>query len=341
MTIRTKKGWAPEPINLASINSQLNEIAPFKILDSLYFSSNRVGGLGGYDIYLRDKYDQLKNVGYPLNSISDDISFVKQNSNDILVSNRSLTKQDSNLNIYAFLYQPRHIELKGKITLNDGSGIVDNTYLLIKDKEDQAIDTISTTVNGEYSYLGKYNRDYDFIVRSKLGDTTINVNTNASLDFKDNFNSIVSDIQIKDPIKVNFSNSIVTLDSNNFLNIIDSLKSLTKEFIVLHHPFNSDKVIKSDLSEYQRYIDLIKKTDGATIFIASAADCFGSKENNDLVSFKRSKRLYKTFSKLNNNKVILYQLGENLLEKACADFSYDQNNQQANRYSYVFIVRNN
>jgi outer membrane protein OmpA-like peptidoglycan-associated protein len=73
--------WS-SPRNLgAKINSADNEMYPFIHEDgTLYFSSNRQGGMGGYDIYEAiwngEEFHKVVNMGVPTNSIKDDISFI-------------------------------------------------------------------------------------------------------------------------------------------------------------------------------------------------------------------------------------------------------------------------
>ena len=74
------------------------------------------------------------------------------------------------------------------------------------------------------------------------------------------------------------------------------------------------------------------------IVIVSAADCNGSLEYNENLSLKRAERIYKTLSKLSDNKVIIKEVGERELLKACGDLEKDIEAQVVNRYSYVFIL---
>ena len=76
---RTKNGWG-RPVNLGdSINTPGDEIAPFIHHDNktLYFSSNRHVGLGGFDLYKSTKKDDGTwstpvNLGYPINTNKDE-----------------------------------------------------------------------------------------------------------------------------------------------------------------------------------------------------------------------------------------------------------------------------
>ena len=73
------------PENLgAEINSQGDEMFPFVDKNNrLYFASNGRGGLGGYDIFYTDMNQangEIRNMGFPINSTSDDFGLIYQES---------------------------------------------------------------------------------------------------------------------------------------------------------------------------------------------------------------------------------------------------------------------
>ncbi len=81
LSYKLQDGSWSEPQNL-NINTSYDEESPFLSYDgqTLYFSSDRPGGYGGYDIYKCRKTDfgtwsKPENLGYPVNSIDDDIFF--------------------------------------------------------------------------------------------------------------------------------------------------------------------------------------------------------------------------------------------------------------------------
>ncbi|MCT4586346.1 MAG: hypothetical protein N4A71_00845 [Carboxylicivirga sp.] len=100
-------GWS-ESKALDGINSASNEVEPFVLIDgaTIYFSSNREGGFGGYDLY-RANYDaesktftEPVNLGIPFNSPKDDHLFVADEFNQVawFASNRETN--DSTLLVY-------------------------------------------------------------------------------------------------------------------------------------------------------------------------------------------------------------------------------------------------
>lgn len=96
-----KDGRFSDPVNLGSlVNSAKNEMTPFydQRADVLYFSSDRQGGAGGYDVYhsrgaLGD-WSLPANMGFPLNSAYDDLYFSvnADGKSGFLSSNRPTVK---------------------------------------------------------------------------------------------------------------------------------------------------------------------------------------------------------------------------------------------------------
>tara|TARA_B100000035_G_scaffold297500_1_gene290326 strand:+ start:1285 stop:3252 length:1968 start_codon:yes stop_codon:yes gene_type:complete len=90
-------GILGEPINLGQkINTEEQEVFPHICCDdTLYFSSNGHLGLGGLDVFysknIDDKWSNVRNVGLPVNSNSDDFAFKmgEDCTNGFVSSNRS------------------------------------------------------------------------------------------------------------------------------------------------------------------------------------------------------------------------------------------------------------
>jgi len=93
-------GWG-EPVKLNGINSKDDDLYPYLQIDgvTLYFSSNREGGLGGYDIYKTiydpdsKSFSEPVNMGIPFNSPKDDYFFVTDEFTGVawFASNRNTT----------------------------------------------------------------------------------------------------------------------------------------------------------------------------------------------------------------------------------------------------------
>ncbi len=94
-----------KPLNLSHINTPYDETSPYIAANGvLYFSSNGHPGLGGLDIFKVQTIDasaEIQNLGYPMNSTSDDFGIVidSLNIHGYLSSNRGNSANDD---IYEF-----------------------------------------------------------------------------------------------------------------------------------------------------------------------------------------------------------------------------------------------
>lgn len=76
-----------QPVNMGPlVNTKGNDEFPFVDGNNLYFASNGWGGLGGLDIFMISingtvAGGQVKNLGYPVNSSSDDYGFILEKRN--------------------------------------------------------------------------------------------------------------------------------------------------------------------------------------------------------------------------------------------------------------------
>lgn len=167
------KGNPVEVMNLGKeINSADNEVSPFYHANSgtLYFSSDVCEGYGGYDIYRSndqtDKWGDAVNLGYPVNSGSDDLYFVLDNDESLgyLTSDRERCKNcygGGCNNIY---------EIKDAITILITGQIFDaisdneipeaEVTLELKSKEGVKPVKVITDAEGNYSFELKKSEKY-------------------------------------------------------------------------------------------------------------------------------------------------------------------------------------
>lgn len=114
--------WS-EPENLGElINTPYDEVFPFFYRDrTLYFSSDGHAGLGGLDIFRVDmkgnNFNEVENVGYPLNSNYDDFGIVidSMKLHGYLSSNRKTGGYDDNIYEFDMNLQVYPLKISGFI----------------------------------------------------------------------------------------------------------------------------------------------------------------------------------------------------------------------------------
>ena len=162
--------------NLGStINSKYKEYTPYVDGNVLYFSSDRPGGMGGLDIYMTKLDESILepiNLGKPMNSRGDDISFIIDNEKQkgYFSSNRRGGKGDDD--IYSFIQETinpicdQTIEgvLKDKIT---GFPLI-NAFATLYNSKGVKIRRLETLADGKFFFNLKCGETYK-ITGDKIG----------------------------------------------------------------------------------------------------------------------------------------------------------------------------
>ncbi|ABG57882.1 OmpA family protein [Cytophaga hutchinsonii] len=218
MTTLDARGKWTKPVNLGKgINTEGDEVFPSFDGDSiLYFSSNGWVGLGGLDIY-KSKWDKqkgvfvvLNNMGIPVNSSYDDMSFVESRNGSIahFASNRPAPKDNDN--IYSYVAQSIFL----KLIIIDGATKkpLENCYIELISKPDAR--TLSSDKNGntvtplylQTDYNARINKagyrpvEIPFSTLDVIGNDTIKKIINMQSDFQISYTTIILDEKTKFPI---------------------------------------------------------------------------------------------------------------------------------------------
>ena len=330
------------------VNTEGNELFP-TFYDGLFcFSSNGHPGLGGLDIYRVEANDKdefvVKNLGYPINSTTDDLAFYMSDNAGYFSSNRNGSDD-----IFAFDYKKALIKISGQI-LTDFK-VMGNTkvYLYSYDENGKKIleDSTFLDANSNYAFNTRPNQKFVVAVYDKYGNKhEIEVNSDNYIKTNNEYNKSITLLNLPIPeqelkeIKLKedaIRNAELAKLSKQFVRTIDSLKSLTTDYVELHHPFDQVYIIKKDLNDYYKLIERVKSMKGKKIVIVSAADCNGALEYNEDLSLRRAKRIFKSLANSYNNTIIK-QVGERELLKDCGEARKDIEEQVVNRYSYIFIL---
>ena len=350
---RNEDGSWKNTVNLGQdINTAGNELFPTFYEGNLFISSNGHPGLGGLDIYRLTKglngEAVVKNMGYPVNSSKDDFAFSIQGTKGFFSTNRNGSDD-----ILAFDYQQSLIHLKGKIFVDSSCQPGKMVYLYQKTDQGKSIlkDSIRIDSNCNYAFKIRPNQAYDLVAYDDAGIRFQQSSISEGYQLLDKeyvkevalINIPLSEAvkQAKMNVEAALRKAELAVQTTQFIRTVDSLKSLTKEYVELHHPFDQVYIIEKDLPDYYKVIELVKRLKHKKIVIVSAADCNGAYAYNEDLATRRAQRIYKTLSKLSDNEVVIKQVGERELLKDCSEARKDIAAQVVNRYSYIFIMNKN
>ena len=186
-----------------SINTSADEITPFydTTLQVLYFSSNKLGGYGGFDIYksekLFGKHIAPVNLGSPLNSSYNDYNYCFDEYVGFLLSDRN--ENDLEAKHYNKIYSFIPNEFMLGLTISNPLGNLYGFQVIITDSSNssptvihrvESNDTISANTPYKMQVKLKPNKHYVVDVSSnkycskKLDVITIDSSVNRKLNFE-------------------------------------------------------------------------------------------------------------------------------------------------------------
>jgi len=329
---RNGEGWDTKPIAVENINTIADEISPSLIHDTLFFSSNRAEGLGGFDVYsnLINKSSAVLNLGYPLNSVSDELSFNKINNHYYLTTNRN-----GNFDILGLHYSPILYPINGVLRYKNDSSLAMNQHLYIKDNDlNIIIDSLTTDSLARYNFMGKPNRDY--LVSTFNQDKQVEsfaIQTfphQTTYDYA--FNLLGrSPKQIKD--------SIHTLFVLNESRIKDSIISndLRQKYIV-RYGFDKNVLSAKERLVLDSLLIKLSKIPSTYVIIGAFTDCVGSYKYNYELSVKRAKYVVNYLIKngLDKDRIVSNGYSKQYTLTPCVT-KYAKRNQQNSRRAEIVL----
>ena len=178
-------GTTGEPVNAgAAINSPDNEQAPFYHVatNTLVFSSDRMPGMGGYDLFLSKasgaEWKTPENLGYPINSSRDDIYFFASEKSGLL-SNALFSSDrgsDCCFPTYRVTKTPKTKMMRGRVAdCNTNEPLADAEVVLRN--ADGKITKTTTAADGTYSFVFSEDaaQHQVFVTKEKYEDKTADV----------------------------------------------------------------------------------------------------------------------------------------------------------------------
>lgn len=341
----------PENLGL-DINTEGKETFPFVSGDNeMYFSSDGRPGLGSLDVYVakineKGGFDEIQNVGYPINSKHDDFAFTidSKNRNGFFSSDRENAHGLDD--IYRFTETKKLIceqDLKGTVNDSESNEIIANASLILLDENFNTIQDIVSDEKGSFLFpkvtCGKkysiriskpdYNKkDVAVVIKRESGDTTLPILLQKIFKPMETKSVAVAKVAAVKPVKVGAIK--VGTDLAKLLNIPMNFFDLGKATI--------KKTSEPDL---QKLVNALNQYPTLKLDIRSHTDSRSSAESNQILSDKRaqSTKEWLVSKGIAENRLTAKGYGETQLVNKCADgVKCTEKEHQQNRRSEFIIV---
>lgn len=244
-TKRMPNGDWEEPQNLGDvINTPKNEKSPFIHSDSqtLYFASDGLPNLGGYDIFYSKNDDVTKswaepvNIGYPINTTADEIGlFVSLNGKKAYFNSNKL-KGVGGWDLYEFdlyeLARPEKVALLKGVLKDENNEVVRDVELEVKNLKTKEVQKVLVDQQtGEYATVVKLKEEENIILKVNKKGTAF---TSKFVSASDETGSgvVEADLEVG-PIKVGreYRLNDITFASNSF-QLNENERQIIDEFIL-------------------------------------------------------------------------------------------------------------
>lgn len=266
----------------APINTKDDEISPFYDYETnmLYFSSNGMGGLGGYDIFSAQRlvigdFLDPKNLGMPVNSGADDFgfSYFDRKNKGFFISNRNSVSNNNcttcNDDIWAIETFKIYPAAKGEIIRwqNDTKEVVN----------DATISLLNTTNGTQAGYTQASDGKFFFDLETETNYKLI-VKREGDADLEKTFSTI----------------GLQQSDTFNFSYVLDSVKDYTGiKLATVFWDFDKFQLTASAPDSLQKVVDFYFKYPKYIIEVGSHTDSKGDEKYNLKLSERRGAAVVK------------------------------------------------
>lgn len=342
------------PINLGpSINTEGRETFPFISEENeLYFASDGRPGLGGLDVFVSkiqedETFDEVQNVGEPVNSKQDDFAFVidSKKRNGFFSSNR--ISGNGLDDVYRFTETKRLVceqELSGTVTDSETNQILSNVTLIIFDETRQNAQQVVTDEKGNYVF-SKVKCGKKYFIKTSKTDYEIK---EVPLSIKKENGKTILPISIEKKVVPLVAAKTIMIKTVSVKSVkmkpIAVGTDLAKTLNIPMNFFDLGKatIRKTSEPQLQKIVDVLKQYPTLTLDIRSHTDSRQSDSSNMILSEKRaqSTKNWLISKGIDGDRLSAKGFGETQLVNKCADgVKCTEQQHQQNRRS-EFIITN-
>ncbi len=279
-----------------AINTKGNEKSPFIHTDSktLYFSSDGIPGVGGYDIFYAKEtekgWGKPVNIGYPINKESNDIGFfVSTNGKKAYFSSDELDDA-KHWNVYSFnLYERARPEkvffAKGKLIDEKGEALTDAQVEIRTANSKKVSKGMVDKKTGEYAIAVSVKKDEDVLLTVKKKGAA----------FSSKYIKVTNKV-VEKPIEIKME--VKKLEVGKIVPIND-----------IHFATNSAMFMQGSIFILDNFVQYLKENPSIKIEIHGHTDNIGNAHANKKLSEKRAKtvRDFLVFQGINQDRIVAYK----------------------------------
>lgn len=348
-----ENGAYGNPENLgATINTEARETFPFISEENeLYFASDGRPGLGGLDIFvskIKDDgtFDEVQNIGEPINSKQDDFGFVinTKNRNGYFSSNR--VNGHGLDDVYRFTETRKLVceqDLTGFVADAESNELISNASLTLFDENFNAIATIPSDEKGNYVFP-KVKCGKKYAIRASKNDYVIK---EIPVTIKRFNGATTMEIVMDKTFKPMMAKAIEVKKVSVSPVKIGAIKVGTDLAKLLHIPMNffdlgKATIKKTSEPQLQKVVDMLNQYPAIKLDIRSHTDSRQSDANNMILSEKRaqSTKSWLVQKGIDQSRLTAKGYGETKLVNKCADgVKCTEKQHEQNRRS-EFIITN-
>lgn len=272
-----------KPINLGEvINTKDDEISPFYFEGTLYYSTNGLPGLGGFDVYSADwngnYWEQPINLGKGYNSLTDDLFYSLDKSGEagFIFSNRpyegkkKLMSETCCDHIFEFGYRDLNIDLLVKVLGPKGSLLDAKVELVDLADVNPEPAVTKTNFNGNtFTFPLDKNRPYKAIV-SKTGFDTQTIEFTTA--------GIIDDYTVEKTVTL-----VTAVPEMQTVKINEPIRLNN-----IYYDYNDFKILPNAEKDLEVLLGLMEKYSDMVIELSSHTDARGTDSYNLSLSQKRA-----------------------------------------------------
>lgn len=326
-------GTFGKPQNLgAAINTEGRETFPFISEDNeLYFATDGRPGLGGLDVFVakinkEDTFEEIQNIGEPINSPQDDFAFVinSKNRNGFFSSNRD--NGHGLDDVYRFTERRKlncEQELLGTITDLETNVVLSNTKVALFDENFQAVAEVVSDEKGNYIFPNvKCGKNY-FVRASKTDyeskETPVTINRNSG----------------KTTLLIQLEKRVKPIGVGTDL-------AKTLDIPIIYFDLDKATIKKESAYQLEKIIEILKQYPTLKLDIRSHTDSRQTLKYNQVLSDKRAKstRNWLIQKGVDPTRLTAKGYGETQLVNHCSDgVKCTEEEHERNRRS-EFVITN-